>query len=42
MNMIDKVGGVIIKDKRILVVRKKTKENFQEYIIPELINRGLM
>lgn len=34
MNMIDKVGGVIIKDKRILVVRKKTKENFQEYIIP--------
>ena len=32
--MIDKVGGVIIKNKKLLVVRKRTKENFQEYIIP--------
>ena len=26
--MIDKVGGIIIKNKKVLVVRKKTKENF--------------
>ena len=32
--MIDKVGGIIIKNKKVLVVRKKTKENFQEFIIP--------
>lgn len=32
--MIDKVGGVIIHNKKLLVVRKRTKENFQEYIIP--------
>lgn len=32
--MIDKVGGVIVKEKKLLVVRKKTKEDFQEYIIP--------
>lgn len=32
--MIDKVGGIVIKDKKVLVVRKKTKENFPEFIIP--------
>lgn len=32
--MIDKVGGVILKDKKILVVRKRTKEDFKEFIIP--------
>ena len=32
--MIDKVGGIIIKNKKVLVVRKKTKENFPEFIIP--------
>lgn len=32
--MIDKVGGVIINDKKVLVVRKRTKEDFPEYIIP--------
>lgn len=32
--MIDKVGGIVIKDKKVLVVRKKTKENFLEFIIP--------
>lgn len=32
--MIDKVGGIIIKDKKILVVRKRTKEDFPEFIIP--------
>ena len=31
--MIDKVGGIIIKNKKVLVVRKKTKENFPEFII---------
>ena len=30
--MIDKVGGVILKDKKILVQRKKN--NREEYIIP--------
>ena len=30
--MIDKVGGIVIKDKKVLVVRKKTKENFLEFI----------
>lgn len=34
MAMIDKVGGIIIKNKKVLVVRKKTKENFPEFIIP--------
>jgi len=34
MTMIDKVGGIIIKNKKVLVVRKKTKENFPEFIIP--------
>ena len=32
--MIDKVGGIIIKNKKVLVVRKKTKGNFPEFIIP--------
>ncbi|SES78426.1 NUDIX hydrolase [[Clostridium] polysaccharolyticum] len=32
--MIDKIGGVILKDKKILVVRKRTKANFKEFIIP--------
>ena len=30
--MIDKVGGIIIKNKKVLVVRKKTKENFPESV----------
>lgn len=34
MNGIDKVGGVILKDKKLLVVRKRTKDNRQEFIIP--------
>ena len=38
--MIDKVGGIILKDKKILVQRKKN--NQVECIIPELIRRGLM
>lgn len=32
--MIDKVAGVIVKNKKLLVVRKRTKENYQEFIIP--------
>ena len=34
MNGIDKVGGIILEDKKILVVRKRTKDNRQEFIIP--------
>lgn len=34
MKMIDKVGGIILKDKKILVVKKRTKDNRCEYIIP--------
>ena len=34
MKKIDKIGGIILKDKRILVVKKKTEDNRQEYIIP--------
>lgn len=34
MKKIDKIGGIILKDKKILVVRKRTKDNRREYIIP--------
>lgn len=34
MKKIDKVGGIIFDNHRILVVRKKTKDNREEYIIP--------
>lgn len=34
MDTIDKVGGIILKDKKILVVKKKTDDNRCEYIIP--------
>lgn len=34
MEKIDKVGGIILRDKKILVVRKRTKDNREEYIIP--------
>ena len=32
--MIDKVGAIILKSKKILVVRKHTKDNRLEYILP--------
>lgn len=32
MNMIDKVGGVIIKDRGILVVRKKQRKIFRNIL----------
>jgi len=34
MKKIDKVGGILLKDKRLLVVKKRTKDNREEYIIP--------
>lgn len=34
MKKIDKVGGIILKGKKILVVKKRTKDNREEYIIP--------
>ena len=34
MKKIDKVGGIILSDNKLLVVRKKTKDNREEYIIP--------
>lgn len=34
MKIIDKIGGIILKDKKLLVVQKKTKDNRPEYIIP--------
>lgn len=34
MKKIDKVGGIILDDKKLLVVKKFTKDNRQEYIIP--------
>ena len=34
MKIIDKVGGIILNSKKILVVRKKTVDNRTEYIIP--------
>ena len=48
--MIDKVGGVILKDKQILVQRKKNNREecikvgsiLGEHVIPKLIERGLM
>ena len=33
MNMIDKVGGVIIKDRGILVVRKKQRKIFRNILL---------
>lgn len=32
--MIDKVGGVILHNNKLLVVRKRTKEDYPEFIIP--------
>lgn len=34
MKKIDKVGGIILQGKNLLVVKKRTKDNRQEYIIP--------
>lgn len=34
MKKIDKVGGIILSEKKLLVVRKRTKDNREEYIIP--------
>ena len=31
---LDKIGGIILKDKRLLVVQKKTKDNRTEFIFP--------
>lgn len=34
MKKIDKIGGIILKGKELLVVKKRTKNNREEYIIP--------
>lgn len=34
MKKIDKVGGIILRGKELLVVKKRTKDNREEYIIP--------
>ena len=34
MEKIDKIGGIILREKEILVVKKRTKDNREEYIIP--------
>lgn len=34
MRKIDKIGGIILDGKKLLVVRKRTKDNREEYIIP--------
>jgi len=34
MKKVDKVGAIILKDKKILAVRKRTNDNRPEYIIP--------
>lgn len=34
MKKIDKIGGIILKGKELLVVKKRTKDNREEYIIP--------
>ena len=34
MKIIDKIGGIILRDGKLLVVRKRTKDNREEYIIP--------
>ena len=34
MKKIDKIGGIILDGKKLLVVRKRTKDNREEYIIP--------
>lgn len=33
-HVLDKIGGIILKEKRLLVVQKKTKDNRPEYIFP--------
>ena len=34
MEKIDKIGGIILRERKLLVVKKKTKDNREEYIIP--------
>lgn len=34
MKKIDKIGGIILREKKLLVVKKRTKDNREEYIIP--------
>ena len=34
MKKIDKIGGIILRGKKLLVVKKRTKDNRSEYIIP--------
>ena len=34
MKIIDKIGGIILCNRKILVVRKRTKDNREEFIIP--------
>lgn len=34
MKKIDKIGGIILRGKELLVVKKRTKDNRSEYIIP--------
>lgn len=34
MKKIDKIGGIILRGKKLLVVKKRTKDNREEYIIP--------
>lgn len=34
MKKIDKIGGIILRGKELLVVKKRTKDNREEYIIP--------
>lgn len=34
MKKIDKVGGIILRGKELLVLKKHTKDNREEYIIP--------
>jgi len=34
MKKIDKIGGIILRDRKLLVVQKRTKDNREEYIIP--------
>lgn len=34
MKKIDKIGGIILNEKKLLVVRKRTPDNREEYIIP--------
>jgi 8-oxo-dGTP pyrophosphatase MutT (NUDIX family) len=34
MKKIDKIGGIILRGRKLLVVKKRTKDNREEYIIP--------